>query len=139
MALPDNLRDFSDASTTRKWLMDDTLASLGKRFPIEDKDYRLELSNIRPEGPQAFGMTRQKNAIMRDEQLRIPIKAPVCAISAAGDTPASSGANLGTAELQPEAAQAIVAITDDADATVRKLNTCITLYNQVREALRSSK
>lgn len=72
-------------------------------------------------------------------QLRIPIKAPVCAISAAGDTPASSGANLGTAELQPEAAQAIVAITDDADATVRKLNACIALYNQVREALRSSK
>lgn len=74
MALPDYLRDFSDTKTTRKWLMDDTLASLGKRFPIEDKDYRLELSNIRPEGPQDFGMARQKNALMRDEQLRIPIK-----------------------------------------------------------------
>jgi len=72
-------------------------------------------------------------------QLRIPVKAPVCAVSAAGDTPTSSGANLGTAELQPEAAQAIVAITDDADATVRKLNACIALYNQVRESLRSSK
>lgn len=74
MALPDNLRDFSDHKTTRKWLMEDTLSSLGKRFPIEDKDYRLELGNIRPEGPQEFGMGRQKNALMRDEQLRIPIK-----------------------------------------------------------------
>ena len=69
-------------------------------------------------------------------QLRIPVKAPVCAVSAAGDTSASSGANLGAAELQPEAAQALVAITDDADATVRKLNTCINLYNEVRQTLK---
>jgi len=73
-------------------------------------------------------------------QLRIPVKTPVsCPVQPAGDAPATSGANLGTAELQPEAAQSLVAITDDADATVRKLNTCINLYNQVRETLRSSK
>ena len=69
-------------------------------------------------------------------RLRIPVS---CPIQASGDAPAASGANLGTAELQPETAQALVAITDDADATVRKLNTCITLYNEVREALRSRK
>jgi len=72
-------------------------------------------------------------------QLRIPVKTPVCPVHPAGDASTSSGADLGTAELQPEAAQAIVAITDDADATVRKLNTCINLYNQVRETLRSPK
>ena len=72
-------------------------------------------------------------------QLRIPVKTPVCPVQSAGDPPASSGADLGTAELQPEAAQSLVAITDDADATVRKLNTCINLYNQVRETLRSPK
>ena len=72
-------------------------------------------------------------------QLRIPVKTPVCPVSASADAPTSSGVDFGTAELQPEAAQALVAITDDADATVRKLNTCINLYNQVREALRSSK
>jgi len=69
-------------------------------------------------------------------RLRVPVSCPV---QASGDAPAASGANLGTAELQPATAQALVAITDDADATVRKLNTCINLYNEVREALRSPK
>jgi len=69
-------------------------------------------------------------------QLRIPVKTPVCPVQATGDATASSGADLGTAELQPEAAQALVAITDDADATVRKLNTCINLYNEIRETLK---
>jgi flagellar capping protein FliD len=69
-------------------------------------------------------------------QLRIPVKTPVCPVSASADAPTSSGVDLGTAELQPEAAQALVAITDDADATVRKLNTCINLYNEVRQTLK---
>jgi len=62
-------------------------------------------------------------------RLRVPVSCPV---QTSGDAPAASGANIGTAELQPETAQALVAITDDADAAVRKLNTCINLYNQVR-------
>ena len=62
-------------------------------------------------------------------RLRVPVSCPV---QASGDAPAASGASIGTAELQPETAQALVAITDDADAAVRKLNTCINLYNQVR-------
>jgi len=69
-------------------------------------------------------------------RLRIPVSCPV---QAAGDAPAASGANLGTAELQPETAQAVLAVGDDADATTRKLNTCITLYNQVRETLKGQK
>jgi hypothetical protein len=69
-------------------------------------------------------------------RLRVPVSCPV---QASGDAPTASGANLGTAELQPATAQALVAITDDADATARKLNTCINLYNEVREALRSFK
>ena len=69
-------------------------------------------------------------------RLRIPVSCPV---QAAGDAPAASGANLGTAELQPATAQAVLSVGDDADATVRKLNTCITLYNQVREALKGQK
>jgi len=68
-------------------------------------------------------------------QLRIPVKTPVCPVSASADAPTSSGVDFGTAELQPEAAQALVAITDDADATVRKLNTCINAYESVRKSL----
>lgn len=69
-------------------------------------------------------------------RLRIPVSCPV---QAAGDAPAASGANLGTAELQPATAQAVLAVGDDADATTRKLNTCIALYNQVRETLKGQK
>ena len=69
-------------------------------------------------------------------RLRIPVSCPV---QAAGDAPVASGANLGTAELQPATAQAVLTVGDDADATVRKLNTCITLYNQVRETLKGQK
>ena len=69
-------------------------------------------------------------------KLRIPVSCPV---QASGDAPAASGANLGTAELQPATAQAVLTVGDDADATVRKLNTCITLYNQVRETLKGQK
>jgi hypothetical protein len=72
-------------------------------------------------------------------RLRIPIKAPVCPVSAAGDAPVTSGADLGSAELQPETARAVLAVGDDADQTARKLATCINLYNQARETLRSSK
>ena len=69
-------------------------------------------------------------------KLRLPVSCPV---QAAGDAPTASGANLGTAELQPETAKDILSVGDDADSTVRKLNTCIALYNQARETIRSSK
>jgi hypothetical protein len=69
-------------------------------------------------------------------KLRVPVSCPV---QAAGDAPASSGANLGTAELQPETSQAVLSVGDDADATVRKLNACINLYNQVRETMKGQK
>lgn len=69
-------------------------------------------------------------------RLRVPVSCPV---QASGDAPAASGTDTGTAELQPATAQAVLAVGDDADATVRKLNTCITAYNQVRETLKGQK
>jgi hypothetical protein len=66
-------------------------------------------------------------------KLRIPVSCPA---HPAGDAPTTSGTDAGTAELQPETAQAVLAVGDDADATVRKLNTCIQAYNQVREMMR---
>lgn len=69
-------------------------------------------------------------------RLRVPVSCPV---QPAGDATASSGTDNGTAELQPATAQAVLAVGDDADATARKLNTCIALYNQVRETLKGQK
>lgn len=69
-------------------------------------------------------------------KLRIPIKTTMCPIQPTRDAAPASGDNSGTAELQPETAKDILAIGDDADQTVRKLNACIQAYNQVREMMK---
>jgi len=68
-------------------------------------------------------------------RLRIPVKAPNCPISTTTDTESSSRPDTGTAEIQPETSRAILAIGDEADTTVRKLNACLAIYNQVREMI----
>lgn len=68
-------------------------------------------------------------------KLRIPVKTPICPIQASTDAPIAERSDGGTAEIQPEVAKAILAIGDEADTTVRKLNACIAVYNQVREML----
>jgi hypothetical protein len=72
-------------------------------------------------------------------KLRLPVKAPDCSVSASTDASTSSGANLGTtsAELDPTAAKSLVALTDEGDSAIRKLNTCIALYNEAYQTLRS--
>ena len=72
-------------------------------------------------------------------KLRIPVKATVCPVQAAGDPAPASGVDTGSAEIQPETSRAILAIGDEADNTVRKLNACITLYNQAREVINERK
>jgi len=63
--------------------------------------------------------------------LRLSIAAPSC-VSAAPDTPAASGNQQARAELDPTAANALIAIAADGDEAIRKLNSCIDSYNQVR-------
>jgi prophage endopeptidase len=74
-------------------------------------------------------------------KLRIAVKASECSVSTATDSTASSGTNLGTAsaELDGQIAKSLVAITDEGDTAIRKLNTCISLYNEAYQTLRSSK
>ena len=72
-------------------------------------------------------------------KLRVPIKSPVCPVPATADTPAPSGSDARTAEIQPETSRAILAIGDEADTTVRKLNACLAIYNQVREMINEKK
>jgi hypothetical protein len=71
-------------------------------------------------------------------KLRIPVKT-ICAVSATADPTPSSGLDGGTAEIQPEFAKAILAIGDEADTTVRKLNACLAIYNQTREMINVKK
>jgi prophage endopeptidase len=72
-------------------------------------------------------------------KLRIAVKASECSVPTSTDTAPSSGANLGTAsaELDPATAKSLVGITDEGDTAIRKLNTCISLYNEAYQTLRS--
>ena len=72
-------------------------------------------------------------------KLRVAVKASECTIPTSANSTSSSGDNVGTAsaELDPTTAKSLVAITDEGDAAIRKLATCVSLYNQARETLRS--
>ena len=68
-------------------------------------------------------------------RLRIPVKATCPTVQATTDAAPASGSDSGGAEIQPETAKTILAIGDEADTTVRKLNACLAIYNQVREMI----
>jgi flagellar capping protein FliD len=73
-------------------------------------------------------------------KLRIPIKAPVCPVHTATDTPVTSGDSVqATAEFDRETAKSLVAITDDGDKAIRQLNSCIDAYNNVYQTLNKSR
>lgn len=67
--------------------------------------------------------------------LRIPVKAPACpTVSATSDATPASGSDGGTtsAELDRQTADALIAITAEGDAAIRKLNACIETYETLR-------
>ena len=73
-------------------------------------------------------------------RLRLPVKAPVCPVHTATDTPAESRDSVQTsAELDGETAKSLVAITDQGDANTRQLNACIDAYNSVYQTLKGTK
>ena len=71
-------------------------------------------------------------------KLRIAVKASECSVHTSSDTSTSTGVNSGTtsAELDGETSKALIAITDEGDAAIRKLNTCLSLYNEALQTLK---
>ena len=73
-------------------------------------------------------------------KLRLPVKAPVCPVHTATDTPVASGDSVqATTELDGETAKSLVAITDQGDANTRQLNACINAYNAAYQTLKGMK
>lgn len=73
-------------------------------------------------------------------KLRIPVKTPVCPVQATGDpAPAARDSVQTRAELDPEVARSLVAITDKGDENTRQLNACIEAYNTVYQTLKGTK
>jgi cobalamin biosynthesis Mg chelatase CobN len=68
-------------------------------------------------------------------KLRIPVKT-VCPVSVSESSAPASGSDSGaaSAELDRQTAETLIAIAAEGDAAIRKLNTCIEQYNQVRSA-----
>ena len=67
--------------------------------------------------------------------LRIPVKAPTCpSLSVPETATVASGSDSGTAsaELDRQAADALIAIAAEGDAAIRKLNTCLEAYETMR-------
>ena len=71
--LPDNLREFDDTDKARELIYTNALDAVGKRFPVEDEEYRIELRNPRYTGPQEFSLEQQKQALMKERRLHTPI------------------------------------------------------------------
>ena len=73
-------------------------------------------------------------------RLRIPVKT-TCALSATTDSTTTSGDSGGeaSAELDRETAKNLIAITEEGDRAINKLNACISLYNQAIESQKAIK
>jgi hypothetical protein len=53
-------------------------------------------------------------------------------IQTSSDSPSTTGNTESRAELDPEAANALITIASDGDKAIRSLNACIDIYNEVR-------
>ena len=73
--IPDGvtLRAFDDAKAARDGIYEGTLAAVKARFPLENRRYRLELSDVRYTGPREFTLAQQKDALLHDKNLHTPL------------------------------------------------------------------
>jgi hypothetical protein len=90
---------------------------------------------LRKTNEKAKTATKQRDAAIDSGALRLRVKT-TCPVSAAPDTPTPAGDSGGEAraELDRETAKNLIAITEEADRAIEKLNACITLYNNARSA-----
>lgn len=88
---------------------------------------------LRKTNEKAKLAVRERNAAIDSGALKLRVKT-TCPIPASTDTavaPRDSGGTSST-ELDRETAKALVAIADEGDRAITKLNACITLYNNAR-------
>jgi len=95
---------------------------------------------LRVSNEKAKTMAKQRDAAIDSGALKLRVKA-TCAVPAATDptAPAGSGGGEASAELDRETAKALVALTEEGDRAITKLNACIDLYNQAIESQKGIK
>jgi len=90
---------------------------------------------LRKTNEKAKLATQQRDAAIDSGALRLRVKT-TCPVPAAADTAVAAGDSGGapSAELDRETAKALVAIAEEGNRAIEKLNACITLYNNARSA-----
>lgn len=70
-----------------------------------------------------------------ERRLFIPTQTPNCSVQTTTDATVASGSDTGEtrAELDRKVADSLIALTAEGDTAIRKLNTCIALYNEVMQ------
>jgi hypothetical protein len=70
-------------------------------------------------------------------RLRLPVKAPVCAVQASNDSPTPTGdSSQEGGELDATTAKSLIAITDDGDEAIRQLASCQQAYESIYQTLK---
>ena len=71
-------------------------------------------------------------------RLRVAVKASECAVHATADPAVASRVDPEppTAELDPAFGKALFALTEEGDTAIRKLATCVNLYNEALQTLK---
>jgi hypothetical protein len=95
---------------------------------------------LRKTNEKAKTVTKERDAAIDSGALKLRVKAS-CPVPTATDTSVAAGDNRGeaSAELDREIAKALVAITDEGNRAIEKLNSCIDLYNQALESQKGMK
>jgi hypothetical protein len=95
---------------------------------------------LRKTNEKAKLATKQRDAAIDSGALKLRVKT-TCPVHTPADTPAPAGSGGGeaSAELDRETAKALVAITDEGNRAIEKLNACINLYNQALESQKGIK
>jgi phage-related minor tail protein len=95
---------------------------------------------LRKTNEKAKLATKQRDAAIDSGALKLRVKA-TCPVPASADTATPTGNSGGeaSAELDRETAKALVAITDEGNRAIEKLNACISLYNQALESQKELK
>jgi hypothetical protein len=90
---------------------------------------------LRKTNEKAKLATKQRDAAIDSGALKLRVKT-TCPVPASPDpaTPTGDSGGEASAELDRETAKALVAITDEGNRAIEKLNACITLYNNARSA-----
>ena len=95
---------------------------------------------LRKTNEKAKLATQQRNAAIDSGALKLRVKT-TCPVPASADTAVATGSGGGeaSAELDRETAKNLIAIAEEGDRAITKLNACIFLYNQALESQKGIK